>query len=142
MARYKITIGSSLQAGRYVAGVPLQTGPLRITLAWTDAPGQPSAALALVNDLDLELVAPDGSRYSGNAGLYASGSCLREEKWDACNNVEGFLLPEAPAGTYTVIVRAANVPQGPQPFALAASGDHLVAGRGQSKPIYIPLVER
>jgi hypothetical protein len=120
-----------------------EAGPLRITLAWTDAPGSPSAARALVNDLDLELVAPNGDRYSGNRDLYpTSAPCLRDEKWDACNNVESVLLPAAPAGTYTVIVRGRNVPEGPQPYALVASGDYLSFGSGQAAPVYIPLVER
>ncbi|HFD39337.1 MAG TPA: hypothetical protein ENJ31_05755, partial [Anaerolineae bacterium] len=51
-------------------GTPTTCGPFRLTLAWTDYPGQPSAAKALVNDLDLEVIAPDGTHYYGNQGLY------------------------------------------------------------------------
>jgi len=112
-------------------------------LAWTDYPGEPSAARALVNDLDLEVIAPDGTHYYGNEGLYTSGQCLRNGKWDACNNVEGVIIPNAPYGNYTVIVHGANVPQGPQPFALAASGDYLQEGGAPSPEqhrIYLPLV--
>jgi len=76
----------------------------------------------MVNDLDLEVIAPDGTHYSGNQGLYASGQCLRDGKWDQCNNVEGVLVPNAQHGTYTIIVRGINVPHGPQPFALVALG--------------------
>ncbi|MFL5806540.1 MAG: S8 family serine peptidase, partial [Roseiflexaceae bacterium] len=47
---------------------PLPGGPLRLTLAWTDYPGQPAAARALVNDLDLEVIAPNGAHYVGNQG--------------------------------------------------------------------------
>lgn len=103
------------------------SGRLRITLAWTDYPGEPAAGKALVNDLDLEVIGPDGSRYSGNQGLYATGhACLRSGRWDACNNVEGLVLPHAQSGIYRVIVRGAQIAQGgQQPFALVASGDHL-----------------
>ena len=106
-------------------------GPFHITLAWTDYPGTPGAAKALVNDMDLEIIGPDGTHYYGNAGLYTSGQCLRDSKWDACNNVEGVIIDEALDGTYTVIVHGYNVPQGEggkQPFALVASGDNLREG--------------
>src|SRR2546427_9269091 len=39
---------------------------LKITLAYTDVPGFPGAIPALVNDLDLEVEAPDGRVYRGN----------------------------------------------------------------------------
>ncbi len=125
-------------------------GGLRITLAWTDYPGELSVAKALVNDLDLEVIAPDGSHHVGNAGLYVSGSCLRGNKWDNCNNVEGVILSNAPNGTYTVIVRGSNVPHGPQTFALAAVGSNLREGGsatptqtpapGLDTPLYLPLI--
>jgi hypothetical protein len=100
--------------------------PLRVTLAWTDYPGSLSAAKALVNDLDLEVIAPNGTHYYGNGGTYTAGSsCLRNGVWDACNNLEGVIIPGAEYGVYTIVVHGANVPSGPQPFALAAAGDAL-----------------
>ena len=41
-------------------------GGLKVTLAWTDYPGDPSTGIVLVNDLDLIVYAPDGSVYLGN----------------------------------------------------------------------------
>ena len=38
--------------------------PLKITLTYTDVPGLPAAIPALVNDLDLEVIAPDGKTLS------------------------------------------------------------------------------
>ncbi|HHN94475.1 MAG TPA: hypothetical protein ENK17_06880, partial [Anaerolineae bacterium] len=125
---------------------PSQTGgTFRITLAWTDYPGEPTAAKALVNDLDLEVIGPDGTHYYGNQGLYTAGQCLRGGKWDACNNVEGIIIAEAVYGTYTVIVHGYNVPHGPQPFAVVAAGDNLQEGSGTPPPdydhfVYLPLV--
>lgn len=120
---------------------PAQSGdPLRITLAWTDYPGEPSAAKALVNDLDLEVIGPNDSHYSGNQGLYQSGQCLRAGRWDACNNVEGLIIPQAGAGLYTIVVHGAQVAQGgAQPFALVASGDEL---RPQPRPVFMPMILR
>jgi hypothetical protein len=118
-------------------------GPFRISLVWTDYPGSPAASKALVNNLDLEVIAPDGKHYFGNTGVYSAGhSCMRDGKWDRCNNVEGVLIPKALNGTYTVIVHGYNVPNGPQPFALVASGDNL-AGPGDpsaaTNKIFLPL---
>jgi hypothetical protein len=114
-------------------------GRLSITLVWTDYPGSPSAGKALVNDLDLEVIAPDGKHYYGNAGLYTGGSCLRNSQWDACNTVEGVRITEALSGSYTVVVRGANVPNGPQPFALVVTGDCVHSGCvSYSKFLFIP----
>jgi hypothetical protein len=124
---------------------PAQSGdPLRVTLAWTDYPGEPSAAKALVNDLDLEVIGPDGTHYTGNQGLYSSGQCLRDGKWDACNNVEGIIIPRAPAGRYTIVVHGAQVAQGGrQPFALVASGNDLQqVGSSLQKAVFVPLALR
>ncbi len=137
-------------------GTPLvRGGPFRLTLAWMDYPASLSASRTLVNNLDLEVIAPDGTHYYGNGGVYAGGSpCLRAGKWDQCNNVEGVIIPTAYYGTYTVIVHAYSVPNGPQPFALVASGDYLVEGSparptptvtprtptATPAPVYLPLI--
>ncbi len=122
---------------------PPANEPLRVTLAWTDYPGAQSAARTLVNDLDLEVLAPDGTtRYYGNAGLYGSGNpCLRSSTRDNCNNVEGVVIPAALPGVYTITVRAYEIAIGPQPFALAASGDNLLRTlTGPLKSIYLPVL--
>ena len=121
---------------------PTYGGPFRITLAWTDYPGAAFASKTLVNDLDLEVIAPDGKHFAGNTGTYASGQCLRDGIWDACNNVEGVLLPSARHGVYKVVVHGINVPHGPQPFALAASGDYLREGTGPLYATFMPFVRR
>jgi len=83
----------------------------RATLAYTDAPASPSAGRALVNDLDLEVVTP-----SGRIVLLQ----------DAKNNLEmvEFKPGQSEAGSYRIVVRGRNVPQGrngKQPYALVVS---------------------
>ena len=60
---------------------------LRVTLAWMDPAGVLGAEFPLVNDLDLELVAPNGDVYYGNAlrdpGCLAL-SCYRPAPPDPC----------------------------------------------------------
>ena len=140
---YTLTVAASAQASSEEATTLAQAagGPLRVVLAWTDFPGSTTASKALVNNLDLELIGPDGTRYYGNAGLYSAGhSCLRAGKWDQCNNVEGVLIPAALPGQYQVVVHGYSVGKGPQPFALVASGDNLVNGSGSEEPIFLPVV--
>jgi subtilisin family serine protease len=114
---------------------------LRFTLVWTDYPAQPSAGKALVNNLNLEVIAPNGSHYYGNTGLYLStSSCLQNGKWDSCNNVERVQIPSTIQGTYTVIVHGANVPQGPQGYALVGSGNNLLGDTFFEGVIYLPAI--
>jgi hypothetical protein len=92
--------------------VVADTQPLRIMLAWTDAPASLSAATQLVNDLDLVVTGPESAVYYGND--VASG--------DRTNNVEGVVIDNPPPGQYQVQVQAYNVPVGTQPYALAVAG--------------------
>jgi len=79
--------------------------PLRVTLAWTDAPGS-TTGNAFNNDLDLT-VEVGGVTYLGNrfGGAYsvAGGSA------DAKNNVESVLLPAGVTGDVIITITAANI---------------------------------
>jgi hypothetical protein len=102
-----------------VAGAP----SLRFVLAWTDYPGTLGASKALVNDLDLQVTAPDGTVYRGNNfGSAALGASVPGGTFDSTNPEEAVLLKSPEAGDWKVQVIAANVPVGPQPFALVATG--------------------
>ncbi len=88
--------------------------PLRVTLVWTDPPGNPAASIKLVNDLDLIVTNLDtGTVYYGND--FPSGSDFTQPadtnappNHDVVNNVENVYLPgspDAPLGTnYSVTV--------------------------------------
>ncbi|MDB6122637.1 MAG: hypothetical protein JWQ71_1630 [Pedosphaera sp.] len=110
--------------------VQSSTQPLKITLAYTDVAGFPGAIPALVNDLDLEVIGPDGTVYRGNQ--FDNGESLPNAVApDNINNVEGVYLAEPVPGDYLVRVRARNVVQDSrldtqaidQDFALVISGD-------------------
>ena len=81
--------------------------PLRITLAWTDAPGAAGANPALTNDLDLEVLEiATGRVFKGN--VFANGFSVTGGAFDARNNVECVYVPN-PAGAYEVRVIAASL---------------------------------
>jgi subtilisin family serine protease len=111
--------------------------PLKITLAYTDVPGFPAAIPALVNDLDLEVIAPDGTVFHGNQ--FEDGESIPNAPgFDAINNVEGVHLSAPLPGEYVVRVRARNVVQDArrdtgavdQDFAMVISGDIPLPGLG------------
>jgi hypothetical protein len=95
--------------------------PLKVTLAWSDFPSTPAASVNLVNDLDLIVTGPSGTVWRGN--VFSGGRSVAGGTADRRNNLEQVLLPHPAKGTYTVTVRSATVPEGPQPYALVVTGD-------------------
>ncbi|MFC4821810.1 S8 family serine peptidase [Dokdonella ginsengisoli] len=81
---------------------------LRATLAWFDVEAAPGAASTLVNDLDLEVVAPDGTVYLGNH--FSGDASVAGGSANAKDTVEQVRLPTPVAGRYTIRVKAGNVP--------------------------------
>lgn len=87
---------------------------LRVTMAYTDAAGAASASKALVNDLDLEVVATTGEQLFPNHLASA----------DRTNNVEQVDYVAEADGTYQIRVSGHNVPMGrsgKQPYAVVVS---------------------
>lgn len=79
--------------------------PVRITLAWTDAPGS-TTGNAYNNDLDLEVVV-NGVVYKGN--VFSGAFSVAGGSADFRNNVESVFLPAGTSGSILVRVRAANL---------------------------------
>jgi hypothetical protein len=121
---------------RVVVGGSAQS--LKLTLAYTDVPALPAAIPALVNDLDLEVEAPDGTIFRGNQFL-GGVSVANAEGRDNLNNVEGVHLPQPQPGQYRVRIIARSVAEDVyrqadaaprQDFALVVSGQLPVPGLG------------
>ena len=93
------------QLRMYGGQVADPTQPFRVTIAWTDAPGNTTGA-AYNNDLDLA-VTVGGNTYLGNvfSGQYSTTGGSADRK----NNVESVFLPAGVTGGFTVSVTAANI---------------------------------
>jgi serine protease AprX len=97
------------QAIEYRLRVPEGESELRVTLAYTDPLGTTAAAKALVNDLDLIVIAPGGKRYQGNHGLFEGDVSRAGGTPDRLNNVENVFLDEPAPGVWQVIVAAHRI---------------------------------
>ena len=96
--------------------------PLRVSLAWDDREATLNANPTLINNLDLELVAPSGTVWRPWILNAASPANNATRGTDNRNNQEQVEVPTPEVGTWLVKVRGTNVPQGPQDFSLACEG--------------------
>lgn len=96
---------ASGQSWSQVISVSDPSKPLRISLAWTDAPATPSAAVTLVNDLDL-VVTQDAVTWRGNN--FVNGNTQPGGDPDRRETLEAVYI-ENPSGRYTVTVDAYNI---------------------------------
>jgi uncharacterized repeat protein (TIGR01451 family) len=108
----------------YFITVTLPVTPLKTTLVWDDVKATPLANPTLVNNLDLELVAPDGTTIHrpwvldpNNPGISATTGI------DNLNNVEQVYVTDPSVGVWTIRVKGASVPDGPQLYSLVSSVD-------------------
>ena len=79
--------------------------PVRITVAWTDAPGS-TTGNAYKNNLDLT-VTVNGTTYKGN--VFTGANSTTGGTADVRNNVESVFLPVGTTGNVTVTVTATNI---------------------------------
>ncbi len=107
------------EAREFEVHVTDATQPLEITLVWTDPASTPSAAINLVNDLDL-VVEEGATTYLGN--VWSAGQSATGGTADSRNVEENFRRATPVAGAYVIRVEGANVPFGPQAFALYVTG--------------------
>jgi subtilisin-like proprotein convertase family protein len=99
-------LGSSGDSRLQAYSVQNSGAPVRVTLAWTDAPG-PTVGSAIVNDLDL-VVEAGGRTYRGN--VFAGAVSRTGGSADPRNNVESVYLPTGTSGRFAVRIVGTNIP--------------------------------
>lgn len=126
---FERTQAAGLQTGavnEYTIANVAAGAELRATLTWFDPESIAPVAVALINDLDLEVVAPNGDIYKGN--VFAAGVSSTGGTADTRDTVEQVRLSAPAAGNYTFRVKASSVPGNgreethKQGYALAVSG--------------------
>lgn len=101
--------------------VPAGTLALKVMITWSDPEAAVSAIPTLINDLDLTVIAPDGTEFqpwvlNPEAGLEGEFAIRAE---DHINNIEQVTIPNPMEGTYTFKVKGFLVPEPNQDFALS-----------------------
>jgi hypothetical protein len=100
---------TNLQVREYVVSVPAGEPELRATLAYIDPAGTPNSTRHRVNDLSLEVVAPDGTVYFGNNGLLAGNVSTAGGAPNVVDTVENVWVPSPAAGDWRVRVRGDEI---------------------------------
>lgn len=97
---------------------------LKVTLSWTDHPGQGNSYKALVNDLDLVLEHPSSSQtwQPWVLNSFPHADSLRKpavRKRDTLNNHEQITIATPPPGNYNIKIIGASIPLFKQAFVIA-----------------------
>ncbi|MFK7758891.1 MAG: S8 family serine peptidase [Phycisphaerales bacterium] len=96
----------------------------KVTVVWDDPAGAPNVNPALVNDLDLVVVDPSGTRHypwTLNPESPSAGAVRTQE--DHLNNIEQVFVENPQAGLWQVQVVGFEINDGPQSFALGSAQD-------------------
>jgi Subtilase family len=116
----KEIINSEIQT--FSMAVPSNVKTLKITLVWNDPAAKESATSALVNDLDLSIISPIGTRFLpwvlSNFPHVDSLKKLPTRKRDGINNVEQITLENPAGGAYSIIVSGYKI-QSKQAYSVA-----------------------
>lgn len=110
------------------------SGPIRVTIAWTDPAGTPISPVTQIDQPDLMLVNDLDMRVTGNGNTYqpwilnpASFSAAATTGDNFRDNVEQILINTPAAGTYTVTINHKGaLTNGSQAFSLVLSGAKYV----------------
>jgi hypothetical protein len=106
-------------------------GPIRITLVWTDPPAPANRGQindptpALVNDLDIRLLAQDGTiYYPYSLDRSDPGAIARTDRPNRVDNVEVIEVrrPARSSEVWKLEIRASQLKDSSQPFAVVVSG--------------------
>lgn len=118
--------------------------PLKMTLAWTDLAGNPTAADALKNDLDITLTAPGGGTvhypyimpYAQSGASPTNPAVTGTNEWD---NIEQIEVASASTGVWTIAVAGTTVPGGNQDYVLVLNAGHVLSPALEADPTNVAL---
>ena len=104
----------------YTITVPANTKQFRVMVYWNDVEGDPVAAKALVNDLNMIVTDPSATTFEpwvlNPAPNAATLNANAVRGIDDLNNMEQVTIDDPAAGTYDIDINGFLVPQGPQHY--------------------------
>ncbi|GEM_PF-6122743 len=121
---------SNGQTDSFMISVPQGLHEFRVMLMWPDPAAPIGAVKGLINDLDVEVIDPNGQLYHPWVlNHYPDPDSLDDpavRKVDTLNNAELVTIDSPTAGTWKVRVKGSHVPMGPQTYYVAY--EHLQPG--------------
>ena len=117
---------------QYCVAVQNSAVRLRVSLVWTDPPALPSSSIALINNLDLVVIAPNRSFATGNALVQWDENHGYQPLKDTSNNCEQVTIENPSRGNYVLQVFGTDIPLGPQMFAFVVTGFYSLSACPQS----------
>ncbi len=94
---------------KYMVNIPSHARTLRVTMAYLDPAGNPSARIHRINDLDLRLTSPSGQVYHGNVGLHEGLYSQPGGEPNTVDTVENVFIQSAMPGNWLVEVIATEL---------------------------------
>jgi len=102
--------------------VPANVVQMRVMIYWHDQGGVPLSSIALVNDLDMQVVDPSTTAWDpwvlDPTPVVANLTAPATRASDHLNNMEQVTIDNPVAGSYDVVVNGFAVPAGPQEYYL------------------------
>ncbi len=101
--------------------IPPNTAAVKVLLYWNDPAASPMSSIALVNDLDLKVVAPNASQHLPLVldATPANVNNPATEGADHLNNAEQVVIQNPVAGSYDVKISGFAIPSGKQVYTVA-----------------------
>ena len=118
--RYESGLVSTGLTKTHTINIPAGTRQVKVMLYWSDKEAEAYPTKALVNDLDLKVISPQGNSYLPwvlNIEPERVAD-LPTRQVDTLNNIEQVTIDNPTAGSYTLQVNGSLVPFGPQKYYL------------------------
>ncbi|MEN0048249.1 MAG: S8 family serine peptidase, partial [Bacteroidota bacterium] len=116
---------SNGQTYAYNINVPSGTERLKVIICWSDLAASPLVSQSLINNLDMEIVAPDANLHYpwllDTVATQVANPAFRgnASDRDSINNIEQITIENPMAGNYEIRVLGTMIPMGTQRFHIA-----------------------
>ena len=104
----------------HAINVPTGTEQVKVMVYWHDKEGSSSASIALVNNINSQIIAPNGNNFLPYVlNSTASSSLLNQDASygiDNLNNMEQIVIDNPISGNYLLQIDGASIPFGPQEY--------------------------
>lgn len=110
---------TSNQTNSHTLTVPTNTKSLKVTIVWNDLPAAINSNISLINDLDLELIAPNNTTYLPWVLNPEAPQQPATRGKDKINNIEQIVVENPTPGTYTIQINSKTLASVSQDYSIA-----------------------